>query len=61
MLGSIAKSNFPTGRDGLIAVETVPWRFTAKDGLPRPNAGRVPVIADGDRVVHDSSGDRRLS
>jgi glutathione S-transferase len=38
-----------------LAVETVPWRFTEKDKLPQPNAGRVPVIIDGDRVVHDSS------
>lgn len=38
-----------------LAVETVPWRFTEKDKLPKPNAGRVPVIIDGDRVVHDSS------
>ena len=38
-----------------LAVETVPWRFTEKDKLPQPNAGRVPVIADGDRVVHDST------
>ena len=44
-----------------LAVETVPWRFTEKDELPRPNAGRAPVIADGDRVVHDLSSDRRLS
>jgi glutathione S-transferase len=36
-------------------VETVPWRFTEKDKLPAPNDGRVPVIVDGDRVVHDSS------
>src|SRR5690348_6140950 len=36
-------------------VETVPWRFTEKDKLPQPNGGRVPVIVDGDRVVHDSS------
>src|SRR5262249_4656904 len=36
-------------------VETVPWRFTEKDKLPAPNAGRVPVIVDGGRVVHDSS------
>jgi glutathione S-transferase len=36
-------------------VETVPWRFTEKDKLPKPNDGRVPVIIDGDRVVHDSS------
>jgi glutathione S-transferase len=36
-------------------VETVPWCFTEKDRLPQPNAGRVPVIVDGDRVVHDST------
>lgn len=36
-------------------VETVPWRFTEKDKLPQPNAGRVPVIIDGDKIVHDSS------
>jgi glutathione S-transferase len=36
-------------------VETVPWRFTEKDKLPQPNTGRVPVIVDGDRVVHDST------
>ncbi len=38
-----------------LAVETVPWRFTEKDKLPQPNAGRVPVITDGGRVVHDST------
>ncbi len=38
-----------------LAVETVPWRFTEKEKLPAPNAGRVPVIVDGDRVVHDST------
>jgi len=36
-------------------VETVPWRFTEKDKLPAPNEGRVPVIVDGDTIVHDSS------
>jgi glutathione S-transferase len=36
-------------------VETVPWRFIEKDKLPAPNQGRVPVIVDGERVVHDSS------
>jgi glutathione S-transferase len=36
-------------------VETLPWRFTEKDKLPQPNAGRVPVIVDGERVVHDST------
>ena len=38
-----------------LEVETVPWRFTEKDMLPQPNAGRVPVIVDGGRVVHDST------
>ena len=38
-----------------LEVETVPWRFTEKDKLPAPNDGRVPVIVDGDKVVHDSS------
>jgi glutathione S-transferase len=38
-----------------LAVETVPWRFTEKDKLPKPNDGRVPVIIDGDKVVHDST------
>ncbi len=38
-----------------LEVETVPWRFTEKDKLPTPNAGRVPVIIDDGRVVHDST------
>jgi glutathione S-transferase len=38
-----------------LAAETVPWRFTEKDRLPAPNQGRVPVVCDGDRVVHDST------
>jgi glutathione S-transferase len=38
-----------------LAVETVPWRFTEKDRLPQPNQGRVPVIVDDSRVVHDST------
>ena len=38
-----------------LAVETVPWRFTEKDKLPVPNEGRVPVIVDSGKVVHDSS------
>ncbi|MBV9860538.1 MAG: glutathione S-transferase family protein [Alphaproteobacteria bacterium] len=38
-----------------LEVETVPWRFTEKDKLPQPSQGRVPVIQDGDRVIHDSS------
>jgi glutathione S-transferase len=38
-----------------LEVETVPWRFTEKDRLPQPNGGRVPVVVDDGRVVHDSS------
>jgi len=38
-----------------LAVETVPWRFTEKDKLPAPNEGRVPVIVDDGKVIHDSS------
>lgn len=38
-----------------LEVETVPWRFTEKEKLPQPNAGRVPVIVDDGRIVHDSS------
>jgi glutathione S-transferase len=38
-----------------LTVETVPWHFTEKNKLPQPNAGRVPVIVDDGRVVHDSA------
>jgi glutathione S-transferase len=38
-----------------LEVETVPWRFTEKAKLPQPNDGRVPVIVDGGRVIHDSN------
>src|SRR6516162_4976054 len=38
-----------------LAADTVPWRFTEKDKLPQPSAGRVPVIVDDGRVVHDST------
>src|ERR1700751_4690047 len=38
-----------------LEVETVLWRFIEKDKLPKPNRGRVPVIVDDDRVVHDST------
>ena len=37
-----------------LAAETVPWRFRETAILPKPNQGRVPVILDGGRVVHDS-------
>lgn len=38
-----------------LQVATVPWRFAEKGKLPQPNQGRVPVIVDDGRVVHDSS------
>lgn len=38
-----------------LEVETVPWRFTEKDKLPQPNQGRVPVIVDDGKIVHDST------
>jgi glutathione S-transferase len=38
-----------------LEAETVPWRLTEKDRLPKPNEGRVPVIVDDGEVVHDSS------
>jgi len=34
--------------------ETVPWRFTEKEAIAFSRQGRVPVIVDGDRTVHDS-------
>lgn len=43
-----------------LEVETIPWRFTEKDVLAEAaqganaSQGRVPVLIDGDRVVHDS-------
>lgn len=35
-------------------VETVPWRFTEKDRIAFADTDRVPVLEDGDTVVHDS-------
>lgn len=35
-------------------VETVPWRFTDKDAIAFAGTDRVPVLEDGDVVVHDS-------
>lgn len=37
-----------------LAVDAIAWRFTEKDALPRPNAGQVPVLVDGDQVIADS-------
>ncbi|MBL8691100.1 MAG: glutathione S-transferase family protein [Rhodospirillaceae bacterium] len=35
-------------------VDAVPWRFTEKERIAFSGQGLVPVIVDGDRVVHDS-------
>lgn len=37
-----------------LEVETIAWRFTDKDVLESSGQGRVPVLLDGDRVIHDS-------
>lgn len=34
--------------------ETIPWRFTDKDVIAFSGQGRVPVLIDGEREVHDS-------
>jgi glutathione S-transferase len=33
---------------------TIPWRFTEKDVIARTGQGRVPVLVDDGRWVHDS-------
>jgi glutathione S-transferase len=35
-------------------VETIPWRFTEKDRISFSGQALVPVLLDGDKVVHDS-------
>jgi glutathione S-transferase len=35
-------------------VETIPWHFTDKEAIARSGQGRVPVLIDGERWVHDS-------
>ncbi|HXP30451.1 MAG TPA: glutathione S-transferase family protein [Stellaceae bacterium] len=37
-----------------LEVETIPWRFTEKSAIAQSGQGRVPVLVDGDRWVHDS-------
>jgi len=34
--------------------EAIPWRFTEKGALAASGQGLVPVLLDGERVVHDS-------
>jgi glutathione S-transferase len=37
-----------------LAVDTVPWRMVEKDAIAASGQGKVPVLADGDRVIADS-------
>jgi glutathione S-transferase len=37
-----------------LEVETIPWRFTDKPMIAASGQGRVPVLVDGERWVHDS-------
>jgi glutathione S-transferase len=37
-----------------LPVESVPWRFTDKAAIAPTGQGRVPVLVDGDRWLHDS-------
>ena len=37
-----------------LAVETLPWRFSDKPALAATGQGLVPVIQDGETLVHDS-------
>ncbi len=34
--------------------ETIAWRFTDKDAIEFSGTGKVPVLIDGDLVIHDS-------
>lgn len=37
-----------------LGCDTRPWRFTDEDDVVRSGQGLVPVVVDGDEVVHDS-------
>ena len=37
-----------------LPVETIPWRFTEKEAIAVSGQGKVPVLIDGERCVHDS-------
>ncbi|MEN0075008.1 MAG: glutathione S-transferase family protein [Paracraurococcus sp.] len=37
-----------------LPVETIPWRFTETERLAFSGQGLVPVLVDGERVVHES-------
>jgi glutathione S-transferase len=37
-----------------LSSETIPWRFTDKEAIAFSGQGKVPVLIDGDHIVHDS-------
>ncbi|MCC5809026.1 MAG: glutathione S-transferase N-terminal domain-containing protein [Ectothiorhodospiraceae bacterium] len=37
-----------------LQADTVPWNFTDKDAIAFSGQGKVPVLVDGERAVHDS-------
>jgi len=37
-----------------LAVEAIAWRFTEKDALAPTGQGKVPVLVDGERWLHES-------
>ncbi len=37
-----------------LPVETIPWRFVEKQAIAATGQGKVPVLVDGDRMIHDS-------
>jgi glutathione S-transferase len=37
-----------------LAFESIPWRFTDKAAIAFSGQGNVPVLVDGDDVIHDS-------
>lgn len=47
------RTRFALAHKGL-PVETIPWRFTETEALAFSGQGKVPVIRDGDAIVHDS-------
>jgi glutathione S-transferase len=47
------RTRFAAAHKGL-PLETIPWRFTDTAAIAFSGQGRVPVIRDGERVVHDS-------
>lgn len=42
-------------------VETIPWRFSDKSVIAFSGQGAVPVVCDGDTVLHEYLGHRRIS